>query len=363
MTYSGSGDVTTNVQPVDTSAAPTDTSTSGCEAADFSGFVAGRIALMQRGTCSFRIKAQNAEAAGATAAVIFNRGTTGSEGLIVGTLGSPGIDIPVVGTTFAAGQALYSSDSSVVAHVFTSTISEVRTTSNVLADTPGGNPDEVVVVGGHLDSVPEGPGIVDNGSGTMTMLEVARRLNEVVNIHKTGGNGLTNKVRFAFWGAEEFGLVGSRYYAQNLTTVERASISLNLNFDMIASSNFIYFVTDGDGSSFGVAGPGRSAETEQVFLDYFESQGIPTWPRELDGRSDWQAFREIGIGFGSASTGSDHVKTEEQAAVLGGTAGEIAHPCYHRPCDRLNTVSRVALDVMSDAVAHTVLWFAMEPAP
>jgi Zn-dependent M28 family amino/carboxypeptidase len=363
MTYSGSGDVTANVQPVDTTAAPTGTSTSGCEAADFSGFTVGRIALVQRGTCSFRQKALNAQAAGASAVVVFNRGTAGSEGLIVGTLGEPGANIPVLGTTFAVGQALYSADSSVVAHVFASTISEIRTTSNVLADTPGGDPNEVVVVGGHLDSVPEGPGIVDNGSGTMTMLEIARRLNDVVNIHKTGANGLTNKVRFAFWGAEEFGLLGSRHYVQNLTAAERSTISLNLNFDMIASSNFIYFVTDGDGSSFGVAGPGRSAEAEDVFLDYLESQGIPNWPRELDGRSDWQAFREVGIGFGSLSTGSDHVKTEEQAAALGGTAGVIAHPCYHRPCDRLDTVSRVALDVTSDAVAHAVLWFAMEPAP
>jgi Zn-dependent M28 family amino/carboxypeptidase len=360
MTYSGSGDVRANVQPVDTTATPNDTSTSGCEASDFSGFVAGRIALVQRGECTFRVKALNAQAAGASAVVIFNRGTTGSTGLIVGTLGAPGIRIPVLGTTFAVGQALYSADSSVVARVFTSTVSEVRPTSNVIAETPGGDPNKVIVVGGHLDSVPEGPGIVDNGSGTATILEIARRLNEAVNIHKTGGNGLRNKVRFAFWAAEEFGLVGSRYYVSQLTAAERSKISLNLNFDMIASSNFVYFVQDGDGSSFGRAGPGRSAEAEQVFLDYFASQGLPTWPRELDARSDWQAFLEAGIGFGSLSTGSDQVKTPEQAALFGGTAGEIMHPCYHRPCDRVASVSLEALDVTSDAAAHAVMWFAMD---
>jgi Zn-dependent M28 family amino/carboxypeptidase len=360
MTYSGSGDITANVQPVDTTATPTDTSTSGCEASDFTGFVPGRIALVQRGTCTFGVKASNAEAAGAAALVIFNRGTEGSTGLIVGTLGSPGIAIPVVGTTFMAGQALYSADASVVARVFTSTISEVRTTSNVIADTPGGRPDKVVVVGGHLDSVPEGPGIVDNGTGVATMLEIARGLNQAVNIHKTGGNGLRNKIRFAFWGAEEFGILGSRHYLDSLTAEEQAAITLNLNFDMIASSNGVRFVMDGDGSTFGTAGPGRSPEIEQVFLDYFDSQGLATVPRPLDGRSDWVAFTEKGIGAGSLSTGSDQVKTAEQAEIFGGTAGIIMHPCYHRPCDRVATVHRTFLDQMSDAAAHATLWFAMD---
>jgi Zn-dependent M28 family amino/carboxypeptidase len=175
-------------------------------------------------------------------------------------------------------------------------VSETRTTRNVIADTPGGDPSKVVVVGAHLDSVPEGPGIVDNGSGTATVLEIARRLNEAANIHKTGGRGLRNKVRFAFWGAEEFGLRGSRFCLAQLTQAQRATISLNLNADMIASSNFVYFVQDGDGSTFGVAGLGRSAEAERVFLDFFAGRGLPTVPRELDGRSDWQAFNEVGIG-------------------------------------------------------------------
>jgi Zn-dependent M28 family amino/carboxypeptidase len=360
MTYSGSGEVTAPVQPVDTTATPTDSSTSGCEPSDFSGFVSGRIALVQRGTCTFRVKASNAEAAGAGAVVVFNRGTTGSTGVIAGTLGSPGIGIPVLGTTFAVGQALYSADSSVVARVFTSTISEVRTTSNIIADTLGGRADKVVLVGGHLDSVPEGPGIVDNGSGVATMIEIARRLNSSVNIHKTGAGGLRNKVRFAFWAGEEFGLLGARHYVGSLTPEERSAITLNLNFDMIASSNGVRFVMDGDGSTFGVAGPGRSAEVEQVFLDYFESQGLATVPRPLDGRSDWLAFTERGIGAGSLSTGSDQVKTEEQAEIFGGTPGVIMHPCYHTPCDRVDSVHRTFLDQMADAAAHATLWVAMD---
>jgi Zn-dependent M28 family amino/carboxypeptidase len=364
MTYSGSGDTTANVQAVDTTATPATATTSGCDVSDFSGFVAGRIALMQRGGCTFRVKALNAQAAGASAAIIFALGSAGSTGLIVGTLTDPGATIPVLGTTFAVGQALYSADSSVRAHVFTATVSEVRTTTNVIAETPGGDSNKVVVVGGHLDSVPESPGIVDNGSGSATVLEIARRMSDVVNIRKTGGrNGLRNKVRFAWWGAEEFGLKGSRYYVSQLSPAERAKITININVDMIASSNGVLFVQDGDGSTFGVRGAGRSAEAEHVFLDYFASRGLPTVPRELDGRSDWQAFNEAGIGFGAVSTGSDQVKTPEQAALFGGTAGTIMHPCYHTPCDRLDSVDRRFLDVTSDAIAHATLWFAMDGQP
>jgi Zn-dependent M28 family amino/carboxypeptidase len=360
MTYSGSGDVTTNVQPVDTTATPNPASTSGCEASDFTGFVAGRIALMQRGTCTFRVKALNAQAAGATAAVIFNRGG-GDNGPINGTLASPGVTIPTVGTSFAVGQELYSVSSSVVAHVFTSTISEIRTTSNVIAETPGGSPDKVVVAGAHLDSVTAGPGVVDNGSGAGTLLEVALNLNSSVNMFKTGGNGLTNKIRFAWWGGEELNLLGSAFYLSQLTPAERSAITININFDMLASSNGVYFVQDGDGAhTGGPVQPGRSAELEHVFTSYLESQGLPWVPRPYDGRSDYQSFINAGIGAGGLTTGSDQVKTAEQAALFGGTAGLTMHPAYHTAADRLDTVNMKFLDDLSDAAAHAILWFAMD---
>jgi Zn-dependent M28 family amino/carboxypeptidase len=360
MTYSGSGDVTSNVQPVDTTATPSTTSTSGCEVTDFDGFVPGRIALMQRGFCTFRVKALNAQAAGAAAAVIFARGG-GEIGPINGTLGSPGVTIPTLGASFAVGQELYSASSSVVAHVFTSTIAEIRTTSNVIADTPGGNPDKVVVAGAHLDSVTAGPGIVDNGSGIATLLEVALNLNSSVNMFKTGGNGLENKVRFAWWGAEELNLIGSRFYVSQLTPAQRATITINVNFDMIASSNGVYFVQDGDGSQTGgPVQPGRSAELEQVLTSYLASQGLPWVPRAYDGRSDYQAFIEAGIGAGGLTSGSDHVKTAEQVALFGGTAGLTMHPAYHTAADRLDTVNMKFLDDLSDAGAHAILWFAMD---
>ena len=363
MTYSGSGSTTAQILPVDTDATPSETSTSGCEAADFAGFPAGAIALMQRGTCTFAQKAGNAESAGATAAVIFNRGG-GADTAIQGTLGGLGIEIPVLGASFPVGQELYdlSLSGPVTAHIETSTESDIRTTSNVIAETPGGHPDKVVIAGTHLDSVPAGPGIVDNGTGIATLLEVAKQLHKSAKIDKTGPSGLVNKVRFAFWGAEENGLLGSEHYVAQLSPAERAKITININFDMLASSNGVYFVQDGDGAhTGGPVQPGRSAELEQVFADYFTSQGLPFVHRPYDGRSDYQSFVDAGIGAGGLTTGSDQVKTAEQVALFGGTAGLIMHPCYHIACDRLDTVNVKFLDDLSDAAAHAILTFAQTP--
>jgi hypothetical protein len=146
MTYSGSGDVTGTVQGVDLVLPPTPTpsSTSGCEAADFAGFTAGNIALLQRGTCTFQIKAQNAQAAGASAVIIFNEGQPDRTATLQGTLGAPGITIPVVGAGFAVGEDLNSPAGTTV-RVKTDTQSEIRTTWNVLAETKRGDANKVVI--------------------------------------------------------------------------------------------------------------------------------------------------------------------------------------------------------------------------
>jgi Zn-dependent M28 family amino/carboxypeptidase len=312
------------------------------------------------------VKAQNAEAAHASAAVIFNRGG-GADAAFQGTLGAPGLTIPAIGTSFPIGQEFYnlSLNGTVTAHVQTSTDSDIRTTSNVIAETPGGNPNKVVMAGAHLDSVVPGPGIVDNGSGVGTILEIAKQLHKSAKINKTGlPDGLVNKVRFALWGSEENGLNGSAYYLSQLSQPEKNKITIDVNFDMLASSNGVYFVQDGDGlhtSPPGLLQPGRSVELEHVLVDYFTAQGLPFVYRSYDGRSDYQSFVNVGIGAGGLTSGSDQVKTAEQVELFGGIAGQIMHPCYHQACDRLDTVNTRYLDDLSDAGAHAIFTFAQTP--
>ena len=327
MDYSGAGDFTAPLVAAGGITIPSPGgSTSGCDAADFAGFPAGAIALVQRGTCPFRQKAANADAAGAAAVVIFNEGNEDPNddrfGVIAGTLDPPQMDIPVIGTSFAVGQELYNrltGGQTVTVRVAVDAETITTATANVIADTPTGREDRTVVVGAHLDSVDEGPGINDNGSGTSAILETALQMAEL-EIEPV------NRVRFAFWGAEEDGLIGSQYYVDHLPKRDLKDIALNLNHDMVGSPNFVRFVYDGDGSAFGVDGPSGSGRIESVFVDYFASQGLATEPTEFDGRSDYDAFINAGIPAGGLFTGAEGIKTAAQAAIYGGTGGRRIRP-------------------------------------
>ena len=353
MDYSGAGDVTAPVQAVDLLLPPTGGSTSGCEASDFAGFTAGNIALIQRGTCFFIDKVNNAIDAGAVGVIVFNEGNSPDrEPLFGGNLGEP-VSIPVLTASFAFGIELNDLiDDGLVLHMTTDTLSEIRTTNNVIAETAGGRSDRVVVVGAHLDSVAEGPGINDNGSGSAGILEIALQM-DALNINPR------NKVRFIWFGAEESGLLGSEYYVSQLSTRQIKNIAAMLNFDMIGSPNFVRFVYDGDGNATGIAGPNGSDVVEDVFLDYFASQGLPNEPTEFSGRSDYGPFIAVGIPAGGLFTGAEGIKTPAQVAVYGGTAGQQYDPCYHQACDTFANNSDVALDQMSDAAAHAALTFAL----
>jgi Zn-dependent M28 family amino/carboxypeptidase len=358
--YSGSGNVTAPIEAVDVivpiGSNPDNTSTSGCEAADFNGFTAGRIAVVQRGSCDFSLKASNAEAAGATGVIIFNEGQEPDRsGTINATLSIPGIvSIPVFDTTYAIGAELVTMAQSgeVIVHMQAAT--ELRTTDtwNVIAETDGGRTDRVVLLGAHLDSVAEGPGINDNGSGSAVVLEIAEQIAAL-------GVEPRNQIRFAFWGGEEAGLFGSQYYVDTLPKTELKNISVNLNFDMLGSPNFVRFVYDGDGSATGTRGPSGSGNVEQVFLDYFASQGLPVEPTEFDGRSDYGAFIGVGIPAGGLFSGAEGIKTADQAAIYGGTVGDQYDPCYHLSCDTYANNSNVVLDQFADAAAHATMAFAM----
>jgi Zn-dependent M28 family amino/carboxypeptidase len=359
MDYSGSGNVTGVVQQVNDNILPPtqeSSSTAGCQPKDFNGFTPGNIALIQRGGCDFRDKVANAEAAGAVAAIIFNEGNPGDPEripLFGGTLGKPA-EIPALSVSFAFGRRIARATESVTLRIKTDTISETRQTANLLGETPTGRNDRVVVVGAHLDSVSAGPGINDNGSGVAGILEIALQMS-ALKIKPV------NQVRFAFWGAEESGLVGSRRYIGLLTKEERDDIALNLNFDMIGSPNFGRFVYDGDGSDSEPAGPNGSAQIEEVFNSYFEKNGLAFKSTPFDGRSDYGPFIAKGIPAGGLFTGAEDIMTAREAELFGGKAGKAFDPCYHEVCDTFDNISDEGLDQMSDAAADAVLQFAMIP--
>jgi Zn-dependent M28 family amino/carboxypeptidase len=363
LEYSGSGDVTGVVVPTNDIVIPptpaANGSTSGCEPEDFTPAPAGpAVALIQRGTCTLQIKVANAQAAGYDAVLFFNEGQPGRTDIPAVTVGAPA-NIPVNGLTFADGQALYTAAraGSVTVRVFASVeVNLEAKTTNVIADSPKGkNTDEVIVVGAHLDSVVEGPGINDNGSGTSTILEIAEEMSELGYTKK---NKLQRQVRFAFWGAEENGLLGSEYYVDNLTQNQLSKIYANLNFDMLGSPNYVRFVYDGDGSDSDPAGPPGSGQIETIFTEYFESQGLESEPTEFSGRSDYGPFIAVGIPAGGLFSGAEGVKTPEQAAIYGGTAGEPYDPCYHEACDDITNLSTKALSELGDAAAHATLTLA-----
>jgi Zn-dependent M28 family amino/carboxypeptidase len=360
--FSGNGDQTAAAQAVDFTE-PTSTpsaSSSGCEASDFGAGVTGKIVLLQRGTCDFGVKVENAQAAGAVGAVIFNEGTIGApdrNSVLVPSLQGYNATIPVVGTDYATGRHLVdlAAAGPVTLHVAVDGVVENVVSDNVIADSRGGRANRTVVVGAHLDSVAEGPGINDDGSGVSMMLETAQQLHRLkLKSH--------NHLRFIFFSGEEEGLVGSDYYVSQLTEKQAASISVMLDYDMLASGNYARFVYDGDGSDYGVAGPEGSGTVEQVFSDWWKKKGLAFETIPFDGRSDYDAFTLAGIPAGGIFAGAEEIKTPEQVALYGGTAGIAFDPCYHQACDTLSNISRRGLREHKDAAVHAIWTFATSRA-
>ena len=340
-----------------TLAAPT--TAIGCTTGDYAGAdVAGKIALVSRGTCSFGQKAIAAKAAGASAVIIYNN----APGTLNGTLGSvvPN-SAPATGVTQEEGQNLLAKMAAgpVTMKLVLDKTMEQRETFNVIAETTSGRDDNVVMLGAHLDSVGDGPGINDNGSGSAGILETAVQLGKV--------NKLNNKVRFAWWGAEELGLLGSDHYVADLQENDPPAlddIATYLNFDMIASPNHIIGVYDADESTYEapVEVPAGSAATEKVFTDYFDGTKQAWVDTEFSGRSDYSAFIAAGVPASGLFTGADGVKTPEEVEKFGGEAGVIYDPNYHTPADDISNVNMQALDTMSDAIAHSTITLAQSTA-
>nr|WP_152498628.1 M28 family peptidase [Nocardiopsis prasina] len=345
MSYSGSGDVSAPAVAV----AP-DSAASGCSPDDFADFPEGAVAITVRGSCPFEDKVTNSADAGASAALVVNN----EDEVFLGTVSEPSA-IPAVGVSGLAGADLLSIPD---LELQVTVDAEVRQESSysVLAQTPGGRDDNVVVVGAHLDGVEEGPAINDNGSGTAFLLETAIRLAEQPDPN--------NQVRFAFWGTEESGLVGSSEYVAGLDEGELDDLALYLNFDMIGSHNYGRFVLDGRMELPESGGaPSGSGAIAKVFEDYFGAQGQVSEPGVLSGRSDYFGFMQAGVPSGGLFSGADGVKSQEQAEWYGGTAGEAFDPYYHTADDTLENVNWESVAELSAAGAHGVEFFAESTLP
>ncbi|MET7932472.1 M28 family metallopeptidase [Streptomyces sp. NPDC005322] len=223
---------------------------------------------------------------------------------------------------------------------FTTTVQQFTsggaTGYNLIADWPGGDNNDVVFSGAHLDSVSAGPGINDNGSGSAAILETA------LTVARQGLKPAKH-LRFGWWGAEELGMVGSRYYVNKLPSADRSKIDSYLNFDMIGSPNPGYFVYDDD------------TRIEKVFKDFFATKNVPTEiETEGDGRSDHAPFKNAGVPVGGLFSGADYTKTAAQAQKWGGTSGQAFDRCYHRSCDTASNIDDTALDRNSDAIGYAV---------
>jgi aminopeptidase Y len=287
----------------------------GCRRADFAGLPGGAVALVRRGRCLFSVKARNAERAGAGALLITDPELEGEP--FSATLGAPGIGLPVMVLGSGAARRLTPGTS---ARLAARTVSERRTTSNVLAESDGGPGDRVLMAGGHLDSVPAGPGLNDNGSGVAALLEVA----EALGPRSTGA-----RLRLAFWAAEELGLYGSRRYVGGLPASERRRIEAYVNLDMVGSPNARPEVY------------GRARRIERT-LRRALGERVPA--EGLGGGSDHAPFRRAGIPVGGLFTGASE----------DGPSGRPRDPCYHRRCDTVDNVDRTVLLRMARAAARAL---------
>ncbi|MFE6102899.1 M28 family metallopeptidase [Streptomyces laurentii] len=356
MTYTASTPVG-GIQ-ADLAAVPVDADgTTGCEPGDFaSGTFTGKIALIKRGGCTFAVKQANAAEAGAVGAVIYNN----TEGVLSGTLGEAGAGkVPTGGIAQAEGERLAAdlAKGPVKLSLDIRQLQSTRTTNNVIAETKGGNAANTVMLGAHLDSVTDGPGINDNGSGSAGLLQTALELAKATD---KGKDKVRNKVRFAWWSAEEYGLLGAEHYVANMSSLDKKEVKLYLNFDMIASPNYGLFVYDGDDSDAegSGAGPAGSAQLERGITDFLDKRGVPHEGTDFDGRSDYGPFIDANIPSGGTFTGAEGIKTEAQAKKFGGQAGVAYDVNYHAKGDDIRNINMRAFAINIGVIANAVGTYA-----
>jgi len=221
----------------------------------------------------------------------------------------------------------------------------------VFAETLTGDENNVIVVGSHLDGVTAGGGVNDNGSGSSTNLEMALTTDRCLTP--------TNKIRFAWWGAEELGLLGSHHYIDDLVENnpdELDKIAFNLNYDMLGSPNFFYGVYNGSGAATPIRE--QCVRIQREFERYLTSLGKPLLLTPFSGRSDYGPFIEVGIPAGGLFSGAEGVKNSTGRATFGGLANTPYDPCYHDYCDSFANISPESITTLGSAAYHVMAFFA-----
>lgn len=359
------GTATAVLQPVHgikVPATPTPSSASGCQASDFAGFVAGHIALIQRGTCTFAQKVANAEAAGASAAVIFNEGNPGRTSLFSGSLAGTE-HIPVLFTSYDVGTFLFAQTNPVLTVDVKAIDDPNRPDWNVIADSKGGDPNNILVIDAHLDAI-YGAGMLDNASGSAAILDIAQQLKNT---------NTRNKLRFIWFGGEELGLLGSDYYVSTLPADELSKIKFDLDADVLATPNYVAGVLDPkDGVNLFSREPGTdmppsiwapSAIARDYGIDYLSSIGKKHILFSADG-TDAFMFQVAGVPASGVLTGQDCCKLASDVALFGGYEGNFEGTvpgddggCVDNPfrwCDNLSNNDPAVLTWMSKTFATMV---------
>lgn len=333
---------------------------SGCEDTDFTNFD-GNICLLEYNPkkCPIITGALNCENAGAEGLLFYNLPERRALGGWVRNdsyfEGDPLVTIPCLSISNTAGNLLRNLENPKIALELNASV-VITETSNVYCITEEGDPKNTIIAGAHLDSVPEGPGINDNGSGSASILEI------IIQWYKNKVNPV-NRVIFGFWGAEEIGLLGSRYYAKNLQTTdpdEFKNIALALNFDMLGSPNYVPFVNVYD-PAFKLPEDIKNGSDviSNAFKSYFDGIGAQYEDSPMNGGSDYFSFAERGIPAGGLVTGASGLKTMEQRTKFGGFANAAHDPCYHLACDTVENINKEGLQLMSRAAAATIYDFAL----
>lgn len=318
----------------------------GCQLSDFPDTIAGNIAFIKRGVCPFGTKSEHAGQKGAIAAIVYNN----EKDAVSGTLGTPSPDH--VATFGLSGEEAtpvlkkLKENKRVDSIAYIDAEVQQILTVNIVAQTTEGDPENCVMLGAHSDSVAEGPGINDDGSGTISLLEVATQLTKF---------NVSNCVRFAWWAGEEEGLLGSDYYVQSLSEEENQKIRLFMDYDMMASPNFAYQIYNATNA----LNPNGSEELRDLYIDWYEQQGLNYTFIPFDGRSDYDGFIRNGIPGGGIATGAEGIKTKEEESVFGGKAGDWYDPCYHQLCDDVGNVNMTAFVVNTKLIAHSVATYAV----